>query len=74
MDLCWQSDVSTFLYDVYIYHTFFPKKQVSFNFLDVIAVHSDFGTQENKPVTVSVVSPSIFHEAVGLVETMIFIF
>ena len=43
------------------------------NFLDVITVCSDFGAQENKLVTVSVVSPSIFHEVMGL-DTMIFVF
>ena len=53
---------------------FSSEKQVSFNFLDVIIVCSDFGTQENKPVTVSVVFPSISHEVVGLVDTMIFVF
>ena len=30
-----------------------------------VTVHSDFGAQENKYVTVSIVSPSICHEVMG---------
>ena len=36
-------------------------------------MHSDFGAQENKSVTVSIVFPSICHEVIGL-DAMIFIF
>ena len=38
-----------------------------------ITVHSDFGAQENKPVTASTFSPSICHEVMGL-DTMILVF
>ena len=37
-----------------------------------VTIHSDFGAQENK-VTVSIVSPSICHEVMGL-DVMIFVF
>ena len=33
---------------VYICHSFPSKKQVSFNFMAAVTVHSDFGAQENK--------------------------
>ena len=41
-------------------------------FKAVVTIHSDFGPQENK-LTVSIVSPSICYEAMGL-DAMIFIF
>ena len=45
-----------------------------FNFMAVVTICSDFGTQENKKsVTVSIVSPSICYEVMGL-DAMIFIF
>ena len=44
-----------------------------FEFLVCITICSDFGTQEIKSVTVSIVSPSIFHEVMGP-DAMILIF
>ena len=38
-----------------------------------VTICSDFGDQENKVVTVSIVSPSIYHEAMGL-DAMILVF
>ena len=38
---------------------------MSFNFLAAVTICSDFGAQENKIVTVSIISPSIFHEMMG---------
>ena len=42
------------------------------NFMAAVTICSDFGAQENK-VSVSLVSPSICHEVMGL-DAMIFIF
>ena len=47
-------------------HNFPSKDLVSFNFMAVVTIHSDFGIQENKSVTVSIVYPPIFHEVMGL--------
>ena len=52
---------------------FLPREQASFNFRATVTIFSDFGAQEIKSVTVSVVSPSVFHEAMGL-DATIFIF
>ena len=38
-----------------------------------VTIHSDFGVQENKSVTVSIVSPSISHEVMGS-DAMNFVF
>ena len=38
-----------------------------------VTISSDFGAQENKSVTVSIVSPSIYHEVMGL-DAMILVF
>ena len=48
MDLCWQSNVSAFLYAVYVGHNFSSKEQVSFNFMAAVTICSDFEAQENK--------------------------
>ena len=72
-DLCRQSDVSAFKYVVYICHSFSYKEQASFNFMAAITIHSDFGAQENKSVTISTVSPSICHEVMGQ-DAMILVF
>ena len=42
------------------------KEQASFNFMCAVIICNDFGAQENKSVTVSIVSPSICHEVKGL--------
>ena len=47
-------------------HSFSPKEQASFNFMAVITICSDFGAQKIKSLTVSMVSPSICYEAMGL--------
>ena len=39
---------------------------MSFNFMAAVTICSDFGTQENKFCYVSIVSPSIGHEEMGL--------
>ena len=46
---------------------------MSLNFMTAVTIHSDFGAQENKSVTVSFVSPSICHEVMGS-YTMILVF
>ena len=38
-----------------------------------VTIHSDFGAQKIKSVTVSIVSPSICHEMMGP-DAMIFVF
>ena len=45
MDLCQQSDVSAFNM---LSHNFPSKEQVSFNFMVLVTICSDFGAQENK--------------------------
>ena len=39
---------------------------MSFNFMAAVTICSDFGAQENKTFTVSIVSPSICHEVIEL--------
>ena len=46
MDLCWQSDASSFYYTKF--GSFSSKEQVSFNFVAVVTIFRDFGAQENK--------------------------
>ena len=46
---------------------------MSFNFMALVTICSDFGAQENKVYTVNTVSPSICHEVMGP-ETMILVF
>ena len=46
-------------------YSFFPKEQVSFNFMDTVTICSDFGAQENKICHCFTVSPSICHEMLG---------
>ena len=46
---------------------------MSFNVMAAVTTPSDFGTQENKSVTLSIVSLSICHEVMGL-DTVIFVF
>ena len=52
-------------------HSFSSKEQVSFNFMAVATVYSDLEAQ-GKSVTVSIFSPSICHEVMGL-DAMIFV-
>ena len=40
-------------------------EQASFNFMGAVTICSDFLAQENKVVTVSIVSPFICHEVMG---------
>ena len=44
-----------------------------FYFMDAVTIFSDFGDPKIKSLTVSIVSPSICHEVMGL-DAMIFIF
>ena len=46
---------------------------MSFNFMAAVTVHSDFEAKKIKSVTVSIVSPSIFHEVMGP-DAMILVF
>ena len=41
------------------------KEQVSFNFMALATICSDFGAKKMKCVTISIVSPSICHEVMG---------
>ena len=45
----------------------------SFNFMAAVTICSDFGAPKIKSATVSIVSPSICHEVMGL-DAMIFVF
>ena len=73
MDLCWQSNVLAFYYAVWVGHSYSSKEQASFNFMAAVTICSDFGAQENKSVTVSIVFPSVCHEVMGP-DAMIFVF
>ena len=73
MDLCWQSNASAFEYAIYVGNSFSSKEQVSFNFMAADTIYSDFGAQKGKSLTVSIVSPSIWHEVMGP-DAMIFVF
>ena len=52
-------------------HSFSSKEQASSNFMAAVTICSDFGGQEIKSVTVSVVSPSICHEVMALDATIL---
>ena len=52
---------------------FFSKEQTSFNFMAAVTICSDFGAQKIQFVTVSIVSPPIGHEMIGL-DAMILVF
>ena len=41
---------------------FFPREQVSFDFMAALTVHTDSGAQKRKAATVFTVSPSVCHE------------
>ena len=62
-DLCWQSNVPASKNAVG--HSFSSKEQASFNFMAAVTLCSDFGPPKRKYLTVSIVSPSICHEAMG---------
>ena len=59
IDLCQKSDVS-FKYAVQVWHSFSSKRQVSFNFMDAVTIHSDSETQENKICHSFHFSPHLF--------------
>ena len=46
---------------------------MSFNLMTAVTICSDFGTPKIKSVTVSIVSPSIYHEVI-VSDAMIFSF
>ena len=52
-------------------NSFSSKEQASLDFMAAVTIHRDFGAQEK--VTVSIVSPSICHEMMGL-DAMILVF
>ena len=54
MDLCWQSDVSAFSNTIWVCLSFPSKELVSFHFMAVVTVYSDFGAHEIKPVIVCI--------------------
>ena len=51
------NNVSVFYYAVYVCQNVSSKEQVSFNFMAVVTICSDFGAKKNKISTVSIVSP-----------------
>ena len=58
---------------VWVCHSFSYKEQASFNFMAAVTIYGNFGTKKIKSATVSIVSPSICHEVMGL-DAMIFLF
>ena len=51
----------------------FLQRSVSFNFMVAVTIYSDFGAQNMKSVSISIVFPSICHE-VMVSDAMIFVF
>ena len=51
----------------------FLSMKMSFNFMAIVTIHSDFGAKKIKSVTVSTFSPSVCHEVMGL-DAMILVF
>ena len=64
-NLCRQSDVSVFWYDVWVCHSFSSREQASFNFMAKVTICSDFGAQENKVCTCFHFSHSVCHQVMG---------
>ena len=54
-------------------HSLSSKEQESFNFIDALTVCSDLEPKKIKSVTISIVSPSIYHEVMGP-DAMILVF
>ena len=52
---------------------FLPRSKCFFNFMSAVTIFSDYGAQKRKPVTVSIVSPTILHEVMGP-DVMILVF
>ena len=71
------SKVMSLLFNIFprfvITFFFFPKEQASFNFMATVPSALILDSKKIKSVTVSIVSPSIYHEVMGL-DAMIFIF
>ena len=44
---------------------FRPRSKHLFNFMAAVTVHIDFGTKKIKSATISIFSPSIYHEVMG---------
>ena len=72
-DLCWKSNVSAVQYTLYVCHSFFSRSK----HLLISCLHSLSSVilepKKIKPITVSIVSPSICHEVMGP-DAMIFFF
>ena len=62
MELCQQSDVSAFQQAVQVSHSFYSKKQTSFNFMSAVTMILQL--EKIKSVSVLIFSP-IFHEVMG---------
>ena len=54
-------------------HSFSSKEQVSFNFMTAVTICSDSGAPKINSVTVSIVSPYVYHEVMGP-DVMILVF
>ena len=66
-----QTRLSDFTFQVG--HSFSSKEQVSFNFMAALTICSDLEPKKIKPVTVSIVSPSVCHKVMRL-DAMILVF
>ena len=66
------SKVMSLLFNI-LCHSFSFKEQVSFNFMAAVTICSDFGAQNIKSLTVSIVFPPICHEVMGM-NAVIFFF
>ena len=72
MDLCQQSDVFSFKYNVKVCLSFPAKKPSSSNFMAAVTIHSDLRVQEEEICYCLHIFP-ICHEVMGL-DAMILVF
>ena len=72
MDHCWQSNISAFNMLSRLVIAFLSRSKC-LNFMAVVTICSDFGTQKIKSPIVSIVSLSICHEVMGP-DAMIWVF
>ena len=74
MDLCQQSNVSAFYYAAYVVIVFLPKsKRLLISWLQSPSAVILEPARKIKSLTVSIVSPSIFQEVIGL-DAIILVF
>ena len=72
-DIYSQRNVSAFPHTVEVCQSFPAEKQLSYDFMDAVAIHSDFRAQEEEICYYFHLYPSICHEVMGP-DAMIVVF